>query len=399
MSSELAILLLLAIIIFAAKAAGFLSTRLGQPAVLGELTAGLLLGPSLIDILNQTPFAAVHLEETVFLLAEVGVIFLMFMAGLEVDLEGMLGVGRASVLVGVLGVVAPVALGAITALPQGYSWEASLFIGIVLAATSVSISAQTLIEFGRLRSREGLSLLGAAVVDDVLVILVLSFFVAFVGPAGADPLQLTWIVIRVVLFFAVTLALGFWLLPLLTGPIANLTISEGITAFAVILALTLAWTAEIGGGVAAITGAFLAGLFLSRTHPRQDMERNMHALTYSFFVPIFLVSVGLRADLKTLGEAGMGFMLALTAVAVLSKVLGCGMGAWLGGFTPKQALRVGIGMISRGEVGLIVAAVGLVEGFITTETYTGVVVLVVITTLITPPLLRWSFAGEEVQNG
>lgn len=387
MDPFLQLLLALALIIVAAKGAGYASTRLGQPAVLGELLAGLLLGPTVLDMLHWPVFSSEHLGETIRHLAHLGVLFLMFIAGLEVDLDAMKHAGRPAMLAGVMGVITPIALAVIAGLPFGYSLEEGFFFGLTLAATSVSISAQTLMELGVLRSRVGMGLLGAAVVDDVLVVLLLSLAVALAGGTGSV-LAILWTLVRMLLFFVLAFILGQQFLPRLSAIIARLPISEGEMALAIVVGLVYAWAAEALGGVAAITGAFLAGLLFGRTMIRQVIEARMHTLAYAWLVPVFFVSIGLETDARVLGLEGLPFALVIIGVAVVSKVIGCGAGAWIGGFSFGEALRLGVGMVSRGEVGLIVASVTMGAGLVKPEAFATVVLMVLVTTLVTPLLLR-----------
>lgn len=268
---------------------------------------------------------------------------------------------------------------------------------MLLTATSVSISAQTLIELGKLRSRVGVTLLGAAVLDDVLVILILSVFLALAtGEGGVGSVVLT--VLRMALFLGATVLVGRRLVPWLLQRAARWPISQPVLSMAIVLTLALAWAAEYAGAVAAITGAFLAGVLMARTPQKQTIDRGMQGLAYGFFVPIFFVSVGLRADVRLLGGSLIGFALALCVVAVVSKLLGCGLGARLGGVGGREALQIGVGMVSRGEVGLIVASVGIANGLIGDEVFAVTVLMVLVTTLATPVLLRWAFRGEAEQR-
>lgn len=387
MDPLLQFLLALSIVIAVAKVAGYLSTRAGQPAVLGELLAGLILGPTVLDMLHWPVFSDPHLGESLSHLAHLGVLFLMFIAGLEVDIAAMTAAGRPAVLAGFLGVLAPVVLGMAAALPFGFTLERGIFMGLVLAATSVSISAQTLMELGVLQTRVGIGLLSAAVVDDVLVILLLSLFVALVG-GGSSVVAILWVLAKMALFLVVALWVGMRVVPLLSALVDELPMSEGVMALAVVLTLLFAWSAEALGGVAAITGAFLAGIAFSGTPLRQDVERGMHTIAYAWLVPVFFVSIGLEANARALGWEGVPFALLIVAVAVVSKVVGCGLGARLGGFSPGEALRLGVGMVSRGEVGLIVASVGMGAGLIQEGTFATVVIMVLATTLLTPIMLR-----------
>jgi Kef-type K+ transport system membrane component KefB len=397
MTAFLQFALALALLIGAARLGGLLSKRLGQPGVLGELLVGVLLGPSLLNFFALNWFSDSHLPEQVQHLAELGVIFLMFLAGLEIDLSELRQTGRAALLAGLLGVLAPVALGWAAAGLFGYPALEALFIGIVLSATSVSISAQTLMELGMLRRREGLTLLGAAVFDDVLVILVLSVFLALSGGSGANggAANVLGVLLRMGLFLGVGGALGLAGIPWLMQRVHRWPIAQGLMSFAIVAVLLYAWAAEVLGGVAAITGAFLVGLAFARSPLRAEVEHSFSALTYGFFVPLFFVSIGLAANVRTLSGAGLLFGAVLIGVAALSKVLGSGLGAWWGGLRRGEALRLGLGMISRGEVGLIVASVGLSQGLIDESVFAEIVLVVLVTTLITPLLLRWAYARER----
>ena len=403
MSETLQLILQLALLILATKAAGLVSTRLKQPAVLGELLIGLVLGPTLLNIFHWPIFTSTNVEEIVLELAELGVILLMFMAGLEVDLTDLLHSGRVAASAGSLGVVIPLLLGGGLALLFSYSLEDSIFIGLILTATSVSISAQTLLELGVIKRREGVAMLGAAVVDDVLVILLLSFFLATTGTGGTS--GLVNVVVSMVLFFVVAVPVGLWLLPRLTHRIEQLPISEGVMSWALVVTFLFAFTAEAFGQIAAITGAFLAGIFFGRTRLRHEISDGMHTIAYAFFVPLFLVSIGLKVNVLSLSGAAILFMIALVLIAIVSKVAGAGLGAKLAGMPLNESLRVGVGMISRGEVGLIVATIGLQEGLIDDSLFAATVLMVFITTLVTPFLLRWVFPREghvvdkELANG
>lgn len=391
MTPFLQFILILALIILAAKAAGLASTRLHQPAVLGELLVGLFLGPSLINLLNL-PFITDHefLEEAISHLAELGVLLLMFIAGLELHLSELKSVGKAALLIGVMGVIFPLGLG------TGYGWlygmtsGQAIFLGLTLAATSVSISAQTLMELKVLRTRVGYSLLGAAVLDDVLVILLLSLFLAL-GTGSGTWASVIWVFIRMLLFLSFSLAFGIWILPWLVRRASRLPISQGVLSLALIVLLSFAIAAEVVGNMAAITGTFLAGLMFGRTSEKDQLERSIHALAYGFFVPIFFVQIGMSVNLANFGAGTLGFTLMVILLAVIGKLVGAGFGALLAGHTRQEALQLGAGMVSRGEVGLILAAVGIREGFMPDALFSSIVGMVLATTLITPPLLRLLF--------
>lgn len=392
----LPLLAALAIVIAAAKLGGWLAGRLRQPVVLGKLLAGLLLGPSIFNLFGLEYFQQAHVTDALHEFGELGVIFLMFAAGLEVQLSDLVQAGKPAVLAGTLGVVVPLAF-SLVFIPLGYDGLHALFFGIVMAATSVSISAQTLLELGRLRTREGFTLLGAAVVDDVLAIAVLSVFLALTQSQAGGIWGVLWILTRMVLFLGGAFWLGTWLLPHAVHWVEkqHLPISEPVISLVVISILAFAWASEFIGGVAAITGAFIAGVTLASSQIKEKIARGIHTLAYAFFVPIFLVSIGLNADARTLTMGDIGLVAVACVVAITSKVIGAGLGAKLGGLPNAAAWRVGIGMISRGEVGLIVAQVGLAAGLLPRSGFTAVVLMVLITTLITPPLLRWVFREEQ----
>ena len=386
--------LALAAFVFAAKMLGYLSVRFNQPVVFGELLAGLLLGPSVLNVLEWGVFAEFkELEVVIEHLAFLGVLFLMFLAGLEVELEAMRRAGKVAVWSGFLGSITPV-LATFLVFTWGFDLtpKQAAFLGLVMGATSVSISAQTLMELGVLRTPVGLGLLGAAVVDDVLIILLLSAFVAFAGPGGGEVglAALLWIVVRMALFFIAAWVVGARFIPRLSHWAQRLPISEGLTAFALVVMMLYAWAAEAGGHVAAITGAFLAGLLFARTPYRSRLERNIATMAYSWLVPIFFINIGLQTDLRILATSTSGRWEALTLVllAVATKVLGCGLGARLGGLNWMDALRLGVGMTSRGEVGLIVATVGIGMNILPPSSLAAVVLMVVVTTLLTPIALR-----------
>ncbi|MFQ5398171.1 MAG: cation:proton antiporter [Anaerolineae bacterium] len=395
MSQEfLNFILALVIIITAAKTGGYLSVRLKQPSVLGELLAGLILGPTLLDMLHAWPVFGGDelLGESLTLMAELGVLLLLMLAGLELHLSELLKSGKVAALAGTLGVVIPLGLGWGTAVLFGAPSSEAMFIGLTLAATSVSISAQTLMELKVLRSRVGLALLGAAVFDDILVILILSVSFILVGGAAGGVSSVIITILSMVGYLVAASLLGFWLLPRLAYWIDRLPISQGVLAFTLASSLIYAWAAEVVGGMAAITGAFLVGLFLARTPFKKQIESGASALAYGFFVPIFFVNIGLEVNMRAIGGGVFWFALAITLVAVLSKLASSGLGARLGGLSRRESWQLGIGMVSRGEVGLIVASFALAEGLLSVENFSVVVFMVIMATLVTPPMLRASFA-------
>ena len=333
------------------------------------------------------------MQEIIYQFAELGVLVLMFLAGLELHFSDLARNRRVSALAGSLGVAVPVGLGLLVGELLGYDFKHSAFLGLTLGATSVSISVQTLMELRVLRSRVGLSLLGAAVFDDILVILLLSIFLAFTSGA-AGFLQILLVFGRILLFLALSVAFGIWVLPRLSRQISRMEISYGPLTFALIILLAFGLAAELVGGMAAITGSFLAGLMFSRTAEKKDIEPGLRAIAYGLFVPIFFINIGLSINMQSLQISAIWSILLIVAVAILGKIVGAGVGALISRFSRQEALQLGIGMVSRGEVGLIVANVGLTAGWLNNEIFSAIVVTVLITTLVTPIMLRAAFQSK-----
>ncbi len=406
MSHLLQLLLLLAIIVPAAKLAGALANRVGQPAVFGEILIGLVLGPTVLNILGWPVFApalaGAHggssplLFDVVRDLADIGVILLMFVAGMETDLHEMRRVGKVALWSATGGVVLPLIGGAAVATLFGLPlfWE-GIFIGTILTATSVSISAQTLIELGRLRSREGSTILGAAVIDDVQGIVLLSLVVAFArsGAGAADLTDVGLTIVRMAAYFLAAIVLGRSFTAACRWA-DRLGVSQGLLAVVLAIAFLYAFAAEAGGRVAAITGSYLAGVLFAQTPYKERIDAGIHPLTYSMLVPVFFISIGLAANGRELGEH-VAFTATLVTVAIVTKAVGCGVLARVTGFDTREAIRVGVGMISRGEVGLIVAGYGLGHGIIGRDVFSAAVLMVLVTTMITPPLLRLTFPAPQ----
>jgi len=394
MSDFLQLITEIIIILIAAKIAGYLSTRLRQPSVFGELLAGVLLGPSLLDITHLGFITNTHLDAMIYEMGEIGVLLLMFLAGLELHIKDLTKNTRAALLSGVLGVIIPVGSGLLFGELLGLPFDQALFLGLTLGATSVSISAQVLIELKALHSKVGLGLLGAAVFDDILVILILSTAVAFLS-GGGSVVDILFVFVQMIVFLVVAAAFGIWVLPRLARLTGRLNISQGLTTLTVVTLLGYGLAAELIGGMAAITGTFMAGLMFSRTPEKSAVESSLHSLSYAFFVPIFFVSIGLQINLRELQLDATWIFLAISVIAILGKIIGSGSGALLAKYKPHEALQMGIGMVSRGEVGLIIANIGAEEGYLSNEMLTIVVGVILVTTLVTPPLLRWSFKRPD----
>ncbi len=378
------LLLPLAAILILAKVVALGCRRIGMPAVFGELLVGLLLGPSVLGWLHQTEFLNG--------VAHLGVIILMFIAGLETDLQLMKKVGAAAFLAATGGVIIPLVFGTLVGMAFGLPFFVSIFLGTALSATSVSISAETLQELKRFRSREGATILGAAVIDDVMGVVVLAVVL------GVHSGTNIWFpLLKMVGFFVIATVVGLKALPWINRHLVrwhNHT-EEAVLAVVVSIVLMYSWAAEEMGGVAAITGAYLLGVLLSRLEIKERLDKGVRSIGYGFLIPVFFVSIGLSADFSSLLTAAW-LTLAVTVLAIGSKVVGCGLGAWAGRLRRSEAFLVGVGMISRGEVALVIASLGLAEGLIDKQVFSLVVFMTIITTLITPLLLKGSYKLLEM---
>ena len=406
MDISLQILLFIAVLILLAKALGGLTARIGMPLVLGELLAGVILGPTVINIWNFSWFSSpasvaensISTAGVFKVLAELGVVLLMFLAGLETDVIMMKAAVGPAFWSATGGVVLPMVGGCALARLAGLGWGESVFLGTILTATSVSITAQTLMNLKKLQTRAGSTILGAAVIDDVLGLMVLSFVIAAESrtPHLQQPGWLTFGLVlgRIALFSLLAFGLG----PrFVRGVFAQAKRFHGphtSVAAALAVAFLFAFAANSLGGMAAITGAYLAGLFVAATPEHAEVIQELRSMTNAFFGPLFFVSIGLSINAWDLGGR-LGFFFLILAVAILGKVLGCGLGAWLKGFGVRDSLVVGVGMIPRGEVGLITASIGWTAGLVSPHIYSLVVVLVLVTTLVTPLLLPKCFGAEQ----
>ncbi|KNZ68396.1 sodium/hydrogen exchanger [Thermincola ferriacetica] len=377
------ILLQLVIVLTATKLFGTISKRLNQPTVFGKLLAGLIIGPSLLGILQPT--------EIIKELAEVGVIVLMFLAGLETDVEEFRKAGFASTLTAVGGVILPLLAGLGIGLATGHNLFISLFIGTLLTATSVSISATTLRELGRLQTPVGLTILGAAVIDDILGIVVLTLVLGLAG-AGSGIGAVGILIGKMVIFFVVALVIGKKLIPPILKFADKMPVNHGLTTAGLVLAFVFAYVAELSG-VANITGAYIAGVLIGMTKFGHQVTEHTETVGFTTVIPVFFVSIGLLAQVNSL-QGGILFVTAITLIAILTKILGCGVGARIAGFNNRDSLVIGAGMISRGEIALIIATIGLNRNLINDSLFTASVVMVLITTIITPPLLKAIIVGR-----
>ncbi len=375
------LLLGLVIVWLAAKLAGEAMERIGQTAVLGELLAGVLIGPGV--------FGLVHESEILHALAEIGVIILLFEVGLESDLGELLRSGLQSSVVALVGVACPLALGYGLAIWWGKPTLVAVFVGGALTATSVGITSRVLSDLGRLQEPAARVVLGAAVIDDVLGLVILAVVTGLVQTGVFSLTTLALIVFKALAFLVPAVALGIRFAPTLLAWVGRMRARGSLIVYSVLFCVFLAALAE-RIGLAAIIGAFAAGLILAKTEPRARIEERLKPVA-DLFVPVFFVTVGMKADpaiLNPFGDGSLGFALLLTAVAVLSK-LAAGLGVYQKGI---RRWPVAVGMIPRAEFGLVFAGVGLSRGVIDQTLYAALVTMVMVSTFIVPPWLKTLYA-------
>jgi monovalent cation:proton antiporter-2 (CPA2) family protein len=368
----------LLLILVATKLAGDLSTRIGQPAVLGKLIVGVILGPAVLGWIEES--------DMIHQMSEIGVLLLMFLAGLETDIHELNKSRTSSLAVAVGGVILPLVGGYLIGTWFGMEPFTSWFLGALFSATSVSITVQTLRDLGKLQTKESVTILGAAIADDVIVVVLLAFLMSF---SGLQDVSLGLVIGQKILFFALIILLGWKVVPWAMKWMTRIRASEIVVSSALMICFAFAFMAE-EMGVAGIIGSFAAGLSLSQTKVRHEIEEKLNPIAYSVFVPIFFVSIGLPVTFEGLGNQ-IGLIVALSIMAVFSKWIGCGLGARLTGFNTASSISIGSGMISRGEVALIIVSLGLSQHLLPAEWYTSTILVVILTTIITPPLLKITF--------
>ncbi len=385
----------IALILISTKLLGLLTRKFQMPQVVGALLAGLILGPAMLNILNETHF--------IQQMAELGVIVLMFTAGLETDIQELKKTGKASFVIALMGVLLPLAGGFIIASLFNKGGSAStnammqnIFIGIILTATSVSITVETLKELGKLSTRVGNAILGAALIDDILGIVGLTVIISL----SDATVNIWWVLIKIVLFFICSVGTGFLFYFLFDKWVKKY--DKDLRRFVIVsfvFCLLLAFVAEEFFGVADITGAFIAGLIISNTERTKYIEARFNTMSYILLSPIFFASIGISIEMPEMSGSIIGLTICLLIVAILTKVIGCGIGARLCKYSNKESLRIGVGMVSRGEVALIVASKGAAVGLMSTAFFGPVVIMVVVTTVITPILLKIVFRKNKNHPG
>ena len=380
----------LAIIVIAAKFCGLLARKCKAPQVVGEIIAGLLIGPCVLGLVAQTDF--------ITQMAEIGVILLMFEAGLETDLKELLKTGPIAFLIACSGVFVPLIGG--TLLYMGFygvspwgseAFYRAVFIGVIMTATSVSITVQALRELGKLRGKVGTTILNAAIIDDVIGIIVLTFVIGFKNPDN-NPLK---VVISTVLFFVFAIIVGFISYKVFKWMDNKYPHTRRIPIAGLAYCLALSYIAERYFGIADITGAYVAGIILCSIKDSDYIARKMDVNSYMLFGPIFFASIGLKTDITGLNGSVMLFSVAFVAVALICKIIGCGLMAKVCRFNVSDSLKIGIGMMTRGEVALIVSQKGLSVGMMDNQYFTAVILLIIVSSIATPILLKLIYAKED----
>ena len=378
-------LLDIALILISTKILGLLTRRIQLPQVVGALIAGLLLGPACFGVLQETDF--------IKNIAEIGVIVLMFAAGLETDVQELKKTGLASFIIALLGVIVPLIGGYFVAtiynpVTDQQTMLQNIFVGVVLTATSVSITVETLKELGKLSTKTGNAILGAALIDDVLGIIALTVISSF---AGSD-VSLWVILLKILGFFIFCGVVAFLFIKFVNQWINKY--KKDLRRFVILafaFCLLMSFSAEYFFGVSDITGAFVAGLILSNNKKTSYMLNRFDTVSYVLLSPVFFASVGLKVTFSNMSATVVVLTVLLLVVAILSKMIGCGLGAKICKYTNLQSVKIGIGMISRGEVALIVATKGMSMGLMKDEFFAPLVLVVVATTIVTPILLKLAY--------
>lgn len=384
-------LLAIALILLFTKLFGIASAKVHLPQVVGALIAGVILGPSGLGILTESDF----LLKT----SEIGVIMLMFTAGIDTDISELKKTGGAALVIATLGVFVPIiGCGGAYFLFFGKSFDfhtflTAAFVGVVFAATSVSITVETLTEMGKIKSKVGTTLLSAAIIDDIIGIVVLSVLTG-VGDKSVSPLFVSF---KIILFFVFTAVVGFVVYHLFKKIAVHHAHNRRIAVWALAFCLIMAYCAERFFGVADITGAYFAGVILCNlTNMRQYVAKKMTVASYLFFSPVFFAGIGLRTELSGITPKILLFAVVLFVMAVITKIVGCGLGARIFKMDKKDSLRIGIGMVARGEVALMVAQKGINSGYIKPEILPAIVLCVILAALITPILLKLTYKKKTV---
>lgn len=379
-----------ALILFVAKAFGILARKLHAPEVVGEIIAGLLLGPAVIGIVNQSDFISK--------MAEIGVVMLMFEAGLSTDMKKLKATGLKATAIACAGVFVPLCLGAVLFMsfygfgPVGSDqFIKGLFIGTIMAATSVSITVAALKELGKLSSTVGTTIVSAAIIDDVIAIVVLTFVLSATGSGSS-----VWLtMLKAIAFFAIAIVSGFIIYKAFKWLDSRYEHTRRIPIAALCYCMFMAYVAERYFGIADITGAYVAGVVLCNLHDVKYVERKVDVSSYMVFAPIFFAGIGLKVSFSSMNPMLLFFSVSFVIVACIAKIIGCGTTAKLCRFNFNDSLKIGIGMMTRGEVALITAQKGLSAGLITSDYFTAVILMILVSSILAPILLKILYKSKS----
>ncbi|WP_026522501.1 cation:proton antiporter [Butyrivibrio sp. VCB2001] len=381
------------IIIVMAKLFGLIARRLHAPQVAGEIIAGLLIGPTLLNLVNPSDFLSG--------MAEIGVILLMFSAGLETDIDKLKKSGLKATIIACTGVGVPLVLGTLlymafygVATPGSTEFIKALFIGTILTATSVSITVQVLKELGKISTEVGTTIMSAAIIDDVIGIVVLTAVLGLKDPNA----NLAAVCLKTVAFFALSVVVGIIIFKIMSKAEAKWPHTRRIPIMGLALAFAMSYVADKYFGVADITGAYVAGIILSSLDNSEYIDRKMDINSYMLFGPVFFASVGLQTNLRSVDMTILAFSAAFVVVGLLGKVVGCGIVAKLLKYNTSDSLKIGVGMMTRGEVALIVAQRGLKADIVDSRYFTAVILLIILSSILTPLLLKALYASDDKAN-
>ena len=385
----------LAIILTAAKLMGLLARKCKVPQVVGEILAGLLIGPSVLGIVEQTEFLSY--------MAEIGVVLIMFSAGLETNLRDMIKTGPFACAVALCGVFVPLLFGTLLYMAF-YGFDAigtlhfykAVFIGVILTATSVGITVKALSELGKLKSPLGTAIVSAAIIDDIIGIMVLTVVVGLGGNTEGGTDAIISVIVKTLMFFVFAIIVGLLFYKLFQWLDKGRHVhTQRIPIFGLALCMALAYSAEKFFGVADVTGAYLAGIILCNIRDAEYIDRKMSISSYMLFGPVFFAGIGLKTSIDGMTPMMLLFSVCFVIIALISKIIGCGMVSKLSGYTKTDSLIVGIGMMTRGEVALIVAQKGLSVGLLDPLYFTPVIILIIVSSILTPIFLKILFNKRE----
>ena len=373
----------LCLVLITTSLAGHFSRRIGIPAVIGQLLVGILIGPAVLGWVHNNAFMHTF--------SEIGVIILMFIAGLESDLGMLIKYFKPALAVAFSGVVFPVVLIYFFGKLFHFSFEQAIFLGVTFSATSVSISVEVLKELKRLKSKEGTTILGAAVIDDIISVIILSVLVSMFSnvakaQGGHHSSNLWMSFLLDALYFVVIFFLFEWIAPKMMRLGEHLKVASSVTLMSIVLCLGMAWLAE-QVGLSDVVGAFFAGVAIAQTPYKQEVDSNIEPIGYAVFIPMFFVSIGLNMTFKGFFD-DLIFIVSLTILALITKWLGCGLGAKVLGMNYDSMNIIGSGMVSRGEMALIIAQIGYEAHLLSSEYYSGVIFVIILTTLAAPFMLK-----------